>query len=291
MNPERQVTIVEVGPRDGLQNEPEIVATVAKIAFVEALASAGLPVIEVTSFVNPMAVPQLADAGEVLSGIHRRAGVRYPALVPNERGMHRALEAGVTEIALFTAATESFCQANIRCSIDDSFARFEPVMRLAETAGVRVRGYVSVAFVCPYEGQVEPAAGVDVADRLLALGCAEVSIADTIGSAKSKDVDQWIAAADRLPSDRLAFHFHDTRGDALANIECAFDAGYRIFDSAAGGLGGCPFAPGAAGNVATEAVVAYFERRGVATGIDLAAVENAISELRATTDVALPHRV
>jgi hydroxymethylglutaryl-CoA lyase len=276
------VTIVEVGPRDGLQNEPGIVPTAAKIAFIEALAAAGLPVVEATSFVSPTAVPQLADADEVMRTIRRRPGVRYPVLVPNERGFDRALAAGADAIALFTAATEAFCRANIRCSIDESFARFRPVVDRAKEHGIWVRGYVSVAFDCPYSGRVAPESAVAVASRLFALGCAEVSIADTIGTARPEDVARLLAVASEvLPATRIALHFHDTHGRAVDNVAVAYDAGITTFDSAAGGLGGCPFAPGAPGNVATEAVVAYFTGRGVETGVDREAVLAAVASLRA----------
>lgn len=279
----RQVTIVEVGPRDGLQNELGVIPTAAKIAFIDALSDAGLPVIEATSFVSPKAVPQLADADEVMRGIRRRSGVRYPVLVPNERGLERALASGVDAIALFTSATEAFCQANIRCTIDESFARFAPVAERALAAGVWIRGYVSVAFDCPYSGPVAPGAAITVAERLFALGCDEVSIADTIGSATVEATDALLTAAhDRLPFDRTALHFHDTHGRAVANVQRAYELGIRIFDSAAGGLGGCPFAPGAAGNVATEAVARAFDRRGVSTGIDVAAVRHAVTNVMRT---------
>ncbi len=274
------VTIVEVGPRDGLQNESRIVPTAAKIAFIDALSSAGLPVVEATSFVNPTAVPRLADAADVMRGIKRRPGVRYPVLIPNERGFDRALEAVVDAIALFTSATEAFCQANIRCSIDDSFVRFEPVAERALAAGMWVRGYVSVAFDCPYSGPVAAVDAVRVTERLFELGCHEVSIADTIGTATLDGVDALIAAlGPSIPLDRIALHFHDTHGQAVANVERAFDLGVRIFDSSAGGLGGCPFAPGAPGNVSTEAVVRAFEQRGIATGVDVAAVTQALDSL------------
>jgi isopropylmalate/homocitrate/citramalate synthase len=275
------VTIVEVGPRDGLQNEARSVPTTAKIAFIEALAGAGLPVVEATSFVSPTAVPQLADADEVMRGMRRRKGVRYPVLVPNERGLERALAAGVDAIALFTSATEAFCQANIRCTIDESFARFQPVVERARSEGVWVRGYVSVAFDCPYSGRVEPAAAVEVASRLFDLGCAEVSLADTIGTARPEDVARLVEVmSSQLPLAQTALHFHDTQGLAIENVAVAYDAGVTIFDSSAGGLGGCPFAPGAPGNVATEAVLAYFADRRVETGVDRAAVLAAVASLR-----------
>jgi isopropylmalate/homocitrate/citramalate synthase len=270
------VTIVEVGPRDGLQNESGVIPTSAKIAFIDALADAGLTVIEATSFVSPSAVPQLADAGDVMMSIQRRPGVRYPVLVPNERGYDRARDSGVDAIALFTSATEAFCQANIRCSIDESFARFAPVIERARAEGVWIRGYVSVAFECPYSGPVLPAAPVAVARRLFDVGCDEVSIADTLGTATAEAVGKLLdLAAEALPFERTALHMHDTYGNAVSNIMLAYGRGIRIFDSAAGGLGGCPFAPGASGNVATEAVVRAFDDRGIATGMDAGAVERA----------------
>lgn len=283
----REVTIVEVGPRDGLQNEKTTVPTGTKIAFIDALARAGLPVVEATSFVIPAAVPQLADADEVMRGIHRAPGVRYPVLVPNERGLSRAIAAGVDAIALFTAATEAFCQANIRCSIDESFARFASVIDEARSRGMWIRGYVSVAFDCPYSGKVRPEAAIDVAQRLFEAGCAEVSLADTIGTATGAEVERLLdVAAASLPLDRTALHFHDTFGHAVANVGLAYDRGIRIFDSAAGGLGGCPFAPGAPGNVSTEAVIAYFAARGIETGVDSDAVAAALADLQSAMTVA-----
>lgn len=280
----RDVTIVEVGPRDGLQNDPRLVPTGAKIAFIEALAEAGLPVIEATSFVSPTAVPRLADADQVMRDIVRRAGVRYPVLIPNQRGLERALAVGVDAIALFTSATESFCQANIRCSIDESFERFRPVVARAKSDHLWIRGYVSVAFDCPYSGRVEPEAALAVTQRLFDIGCDEVSIADTIGTASPDDVARLLELAfPRLPWERTALHFHDTHGQAIDNIAVAFDDGIRIFDSAAGGLGGCPFAPGAPGNVATESVLAYFEQRGIETGVDRNAVSEAFQALTDAT--------
>ena len=283
MSERRDVTIVEVAPRDGLQNEPAVIPLATKIAFVNALSNAGVPVVEATSFVHPKRVPQLADAAELMRGIERIPGVRYPVLIPNERGMERALEAGVDAIALFTSATEAFCEANIACSIDESFERFAPVIKIAKARGIWIRGYASVAFTCPYSGPVAPKYVVAVAQRLFDVGCDEVSIADTIGSATVTETRRLLAAAQAsLPMERLALHFHDTHGQAIDNVAAAFDAGIRTFDSAAGGLGGCPFAPGAAGNVATEAVVEFFERQGVANGIDLDGLAHAVSDLRAT---------
>jgi hydroxymethylglutaryl-CoA lyase len=276
------VSIVEVGPRDGLQNEQTIVPLAAKIAFVNALAESGARVVETTSFVHPKLVPQLADAAHVMRGIERKSGVRYPVLIPNERGLERALEAGVDAIALFTSATEAFCQENIRCSIDESFERFEPVIEIAKERGLWIRGYVSVAFTCPYSGPVDPSAPVEIARRLLEAGCDDVSIADTIGTATVPETMRLLTAArDSLPIERLALHFHDTFGHAVDNIAAAYEAGIRTFDSSAGGLGGCPFAPGAAGNVATETVAEFFERQGVETGLDPDGIRRAVAILRA----------
>jgi isopropylmalate/homocitrate/citramalate synthase len=284
----RRVTVVEVGPRDGLQNEPGTVPTAAKVAFIEALAAAGLPVVEAASFVSPAAVPQMADADHVVRAIARRPGVRYPVLVPNERGLERALAAGVDAVALFTAATEAFSQANVRGTIAETFARFRPVVARARAEGLWVRGYVSVAFGCPYSGRVEPAAAVGVARRLADLGCDEVAIADTIGAATPDDVAAVLdGARAHVPADRLALHFHDTHGRALANVAAGLAHGVATFDSAAGGLGGCPFAPGAPGNLGTEALVAFLARHGVETGVDGAAVARAVAALRAGTGNAV----
>ena len=276
-----QVTIVEVCPRDGLQNEPEPIPTPAKVAFIDALAAAGASVIEATSFVNPRAVPQLADASETMLAIARSPRVQYLALVPNDRGLARAIAARVDAVALFTAATEAFCRANIRCSVDESFDRFAPVMAGAAAAGLPVRGYVSVAFACPYAGAVDPVSAVAVGRRLLELGCYEVCYADTIGVATAADVRALLAASrDVVPLERTALHFHDTHGQAVANIEVALELGVRVFDAAAGGMGGCPFAPGAPGNVATEAVVRRLPALGYTTGIDADAVAAAVAMIR-----------
>jgi isopropylmalate/homocitrate/citramalate synthase len=278
---ERDVTIVEVGPRDGLQNEAFSIPTHVKIAFVDALTNAGIPVIEVTSFVNPKAVPQLSDASEVMAGIQRANGTRYPVLVPNQRGLERALKARADAIAVFTSATEAFAQANVGASIGGTFERFHPVVADAHECGFWVRGYVSVAFGCPYSGAVEPAAAISVAERLLELGCDEVCLADTIGSATPDSVRRTLQAArPAIPVDRLALHFHDTAGTALANVDEALDFGVRTFDSAAGGLGGCPFAPGAPGNLATERLVGRFEALGLRTGTQPDAVMAALDVVR-----------
>jgi isopropylmalate/homocitrate/citramalate synthase len=272
------VTVVEVGPRDGLQNESVAIPTEVKIAFVDALGQSGLTVIEVTSFVNPKAVPQLADAAEVMRGIDRRAGVLYPVLVPNMRGLERAFEAGVNAIALFTAATEQFAAVNVGTSIAGTFERFEPIAVAVRERGLWLRGYVSVAFGCPYAGAVRAVDVLPVAERLLSLGCDEICLADTIGAATPELVRQMLTAARGvLPLDRLALHFHDTSGAALNNVDEALHHGIHIFDAAAGGLGGCPFAPGAPGNLGTERLVDHLLRRGARTGVDVEAIAAAIA--------------
>jgi len=277
-----RVTVVEVGPRDGLQNEASALPADAKVRFVEALAEAGLPVVEVTSFVSPRAVPQLADADEVLPAVQRREGVRYPVLVPNLRGLERAVAAGADAIAVFTAASEGFARANINMTIAESLAAFAPVLEQALMAGMWTRGYVSTAFGCPYDGAVEPSAVARVASELAALGCAEVSVGDTIGVARPEQVPGVVAAvAERVPLDRIALHLHDTGGRALDNVAAGLEAGVRTFDSSAAGLGGCPFAPGAPGNVATEALVRFLHREGLETGVDPDAVERAGQAVRA----------
>jgi len=276
VSPAERVTVVEVGPRDGLQNEASTVPAADKVRFVELLADAGLPVVEVTSFVSPTAVPQLADADQVLPAVHRREGVRYPVLVPNLRGLERAVAAGADAIAVFTAASEGFARANVNMTIAESLAAFAPVLDQALAAGMWTRGYVSTAFGCPYDGAVAPAAVARVAGELAALGCDEISIGDTIGVAAPEQVPQVVAAvAERVPLDRIALHLHDTGGRALDNVAAGLEVGVRTFDSSAAGLGGCPFAPGAPGNVATEALVRFLHRQGMETGVDPDAVEAA----------------
>jgi len=252
-----RVTVYEVGPRDGLQNEPETVPTETRVAFIDRLTEAGLPAIEVGSFVSPKAIPQLADTEEVFRRIRKASGVRYPVLVPNERGLDRALDAGALEIAVFTAASETFNQHNIHAGVDESIERFRPVAARAREAGVRVRGYVSTAFGCPYEGEVSPEAVREVVHKLLDVGVDEISIGDTIGVGTPGDVYSVIEALYESGVSRgmLALHFHDTRGTALANVFAGLQCGVTTFDASAGGLGGCPYAPGASGNVATEAVI------------------------------------
>ncbi|HET9343527.1 MAG TPA: hydroxymethylglutaryl-CoA lyase [Candidatus Eremiobacteraceae bacterium] len=268
-----RVTLVEVGPRDGLQNEARVVPTATKIAYIDALAAAGLPIIEATSFVDPRWIPQLADAEDVMRGIERRTGVRYPVLVPNARGMERALAAGAREVSVFTAASETFNKRNTNATIAESIERFVPVIALARERNVRVRGYVSTAFGCPYEGAIAPRAVVDVSRRLIDIGIDEVSIGDTIGVATPNQV---VAVSEALKQHidvgRLAMHFHDTRGTALANVVAALELGIAIFDSSSGGLGGCPYAPGAAGNLATEDLLYMLHGMGIETGVSLEGV-------------------
>ena len=276
-----KVRIVEVGPRDGLQNEAVIVPVDAKVAFVDALSGAGLPVVEVTSFVSPRAVPQLADADEVLPRIRRRPGTTYPVLVPNVRGMERAERAGAEAVAVFTAASEAFNERNIGMTIEASLRAFEPVLERARELGWWRRGYVSTAFGCPYVGPVEPSRVLDVSVALLEMGCDEISVGDTIGVAEPDDVRRMCdALLGRIPVDRLALHLHDTRGRALDNVEAGLDSGVWIYDASAGGTGGCPFAPGAPGNLATESLCAMLDRAGIDHGVDAERVRGAAIELR-----------
>ena len=273
----REVTICEVGPRDGLQNDKATIAAADKVRYIEMLVDAGVRAIEATSFVSPAAVPQLADADEVFPAIRKRAGVRYIALCPNGRGLDRATAAGVREIAVFTAASETFAARNIRMSIDDSIATFAAVIARAKDHGMRVRASVSTAFGCPFEGAVPAANVVRVARRLLDIGADDLSIADTIGVATPNqviDVGSALIEAG-IGVDRFGLHFHDTRGTALANILAGLELGVHEYDSSAGGLGGCPFAPGATGNVATEDVLYMLHGMGIATGIDLDGVRAA----------------
>ncbi|MBN9472376.1 MAG: hydroxymethylglutaryl-CoA lyase [Bosea sp.] len=283
----REVVIVEVGPRDGLQNETTPITTADKLALIGRLAEAGLSRIEATAFVSPRWVPQMADHEAVMRGITRRPGVVYSALVPNEKGAEAALAAGAQALAVFTAASESFCRKNTNCSIAESIARFRPVMRLAERAGVPVRGYVSCALDCPYEGEIAPDAVASVSAELLALGCSEIALSDTLGRGTPERTQAMVEATlRRAPAAMLAGHFHDTSGQAIANVEVAWRLGLRIFDGAVGGSGGCPYAPGAAGNLATERLVAHFEAKGISTGIDLAALERAGRWIGARLDMA-----
>ncbi|MFG1401420.1 hydroxymethylglutaryl-CoA lyase [Xanthobacter sediminis] len=264
------VRIVEVGPRDGLQNEPGLVPVAAKVALIDALADAGLPVIEAGSFVSPKWVPQMADTAEVLAGITRRAGVRYPVLAPNLKGLELALASGVEEVAVFAAASEAFSARNINCSIAESLERFAPVMDLARARGVAVRGYVSCVLGCPYQGEVPLAKVVEVAQTLAAMGCYEVSLGDTIGvGTPDKAKAMARAVAEHIGLARTAVHFHDTYGQALANVLACLELGIATVDASVAGLGGCPYAKGASGNLATEDLVYMLDGLGIETGVDL----------------------
>jgi hydroxymethylglutaryl-CoA lyase len=271
---DRDVRVYEVGPRDGLQNEAQPIPIEAKLRFVELLADAGLREIETTSFVAPKAIPQLADADDLMARLDRRPGVRYPVLVPNERGLQRAIAAGVDAVCVFTAASEAFTRANINMTIAESLEAFRPVVDHAKANGWWSRGYVSTAFGCPYQGEVGEAAVVGVAQEVLALGVEELSIGDTIGVAGPADVRRVVGAllTAGIPAHRLAMHFHDTRGTALANVTAALELGIRAFDASTGGTGGCPYAPGAAGNLATEDLVYLLDREGLSHGVDLDAL-------------------
>jgi hydroxymethylglutaryl-CoA lyase len=268
---DRDVRVYEVGPRDGLQNERPPIPLEAKLRYLHLLADAGLREIEATSFVAPTAVPQLADADELMAQLERRPGVRYPVLVPNRRGLERAERAGVDAVCVFTAASEPFTKANINMTIAESIDAFRPVIERARELGWWSRGYVSTAFGCPYQGAVGEAAVVGVARELLDLGVDELSIGDTIGVAGPADVRRIVGAllAAGIDADRLAMHFHDTRGTALANVTAALELGVRAFDASTGGTGGCPYAPGAAGNLATEDLIYLLDSEGCGHGLDL----------------------
>ncbi|MDG4649105.1 hydroxymethylglutaryl-CoA lyase [Roseibacterium sp. SDUM158017] len=274
--------IFEVGPRDGLQNEARLIPTAEKVALIDCLSGAGFRRIEVASFVSPKWVPQMADSGEVLAGIARATGVSYAALTPNMKGYERARAARADEVAIFGSASEGFSRANINASIEESLARFAPVADAARADAVPVRGYISCVVECPYDGAVEPAAVARVAARLRDMGVYEISLGDTIGRATPEAVDAMLAAVlDEVPAARLAGHFHDTSGHALDNVEVALARGLRVFDAAVGGLGGCPYAPGAAGNVATEAVAGRLSALGYETGLDMDRVGAAAAMARA----------
>ncbi len=264
------VRIVEVGPRDGLQNEKTIIPTAIKIELINRLSKTGLRTIEATSFVSPKWVPQLADAAEVFAGIERQVGISYPVLVPNEQGYARARTVGAEEVAVFSAASEAFNRKNINASIDESIDRFAPILDNARKDGVRVRGYVSTVLGCPYQGEVPLADVVRVATRMYTMGCYEISLGDTIGIGTPRKAREMLrAVAAEMPIEALAVHFHDTRGQALANVFACLELGVRVIDSAVSGVGGCPYASGATGNVASEDVVYMLEGMGIATGIDL----------------------
>ena len=270
------VRLCEVGPRDGLQNEKAMVPTDVKVALIDMLTDAGLPAIEATSFVSPKWVPQMADAADVMARIARKPGVRYPVLTPNLKGFDAALAAGADEVAVFVAATESFSKSNINCSIAESLERARPVFEAAREAGVRVRGYISVVLGCPYEGDVDPAAVAEVAAALHALGAYEVSLGDTIGTGTAGKTQVLLRrVAERVPIAALAGHFHDTYGQALANIYASLEVGVATFDCSVAGLGGCPYAKGATGNVATEDVVYLLDGLGIETGVDMTKLRSA----------------
>jgi len=273
MNRPSFVRLVEMGPRDGLQNEPAPVATDIKIALIERLAAAGLKAVEAGSFVSPRWVPQMADSAEIYRRIKRLPGVSYPALVPNLKGLEAALEAGIEEAAVFVAASEGFSQRNIACSRAESLERLAPVAKEALARGLRLRGYVSCIIACPYDGPVAPEQVAEMSERLVEMGCYEVSLGDTIGVGTADAVKRVIeAVAARIPRERVAMHFHDTYGQGVANVLASLDQGVSVFDSSVAGLGGCPFAKGATGNVATEDVLHLLQGLGIETGVDLTAV-------------------
>lgn len=284
--------IVEVGPRDGLQNEPDQVPTEVKIGYVERLAAAGLKHIEVTSFVSPRWVPQLADASEVLAGLRLPPDVEVSVLVPNQQGLERALAAGVKRVAVFTAASETFASKNLNRTIEQSLEEYRSVVRSAREAGVSVRGYVSTCFACPFEGPIAPRAVVGVTAALLEMGVDEVSLGDTIGVAVPPQIRATVGAVLQVaPAASLALHLHDTWATALANVWAGLELGITCFDSSAGGLGGCPYAPGAAGNLATEELVNLLERSGYSTGVDLGKLAEASRYLQSHLGRTLPSRV
>ena len=286
------IAVYEVGPRDGLQNEAPTVATTEKIAFVDRLSAAGLTAIEVSAFVSPRWVPQMADAAEVFRGVTRRPGTRYSALVPNLKGLARAVEAGVTEVAVFAAASETFSRRNINQSIDESLANYREVAAAATSARMRVRGYLSTAFGCPFEGEVPVERVIDLTRKLLEQDLFEIAISDTIGIAHPGQVRRVLAALVKaVPADRIALHFHDTRGTALANVLAALEFDIRTFDASAGGLGGCPYAPGASGNLATEDLLYLLHGLGHETGVRLDGVVSAVQPLEAVIGHRLPSRV
>ncbi len=286
-----RVQIVEVGPRDGLQNETLPVPTPVKIEFIRRLVSAGLKQIEVTSFVHPKFVPQLADAVEVIAALPEGDGVCYSSLVPNEKGLDRAIESGVKRVAVFTAASDTFTQKNIRMTVDESLDVFAPVVSRAIDAGLTVRGYVSTCFVCPYEGDVDKTRVGTVTKRLLAMGVDQVAISDTTGAAVPTDIFETVGhLLDGTPAEKLALHLHDTYGTALANVLVGLELGISTFDASAGGLGGCPFAPGASGNLATEDLVYMLDRMGIETGVEVAELVNAADVVAGALGRALPSR-
>lgn len=277
-----QVRIIEMGPRDGLQNEKTTVNVEARIAFVEALVAAGLDTVEIGAFVSPKAIPQMASSDAVLRGVSHITNAEFHVLVPNEKGYESARAAGAKVVSVFAAASESFSRANINCTVAESIERFRPVLARAKEEGVRVRGYISCVLGCPFDGEIKPKAVADLANTLWELGCYEISLGDTIGvgtPAKAKEMLRAVSA--NIPPPKLAMHFHDTYGQALANLYAGLEEGVRVIDAAAGGLGGCPYAPGATGNVATEDVVYMLEGMGVSTGVDMDRLLAATNEMSA----------
>lgn len=287
----RRVTVVEVGPRDGLQSQGAVIPVSAKVTFVDLLSESGLPVIEAGAFVSPKWVPQMADSDQVLARIRKAPGVRYPVLVPNLQGLERALAAGAREIAVFTAASETFNRKNTNAGIAESIERFRPVTERAKIEGIRVRGYVSTCFGCPYEGPVAPEKVLEVVRLLDGIGVGEFSVGDTIGVAAPGDIEAvFTLLLGNFPADRLALHAHDTRGTALVNCYRALDMGIHVFDTSAGGVGGCPYAPGATGNLATEDLLYLLDRMGIETGVNLAKVAAASVFLEDVLGTPLPGR-
>jgi hydroxymethylglutaryl-CoA lyase len=276
MNYPKKVRLVEVGPRDGLQNEAKPVSVEAKVALIDALSAAGHSTVEAGSFVSPKWVPQMANTDRVMAEIKRKPGVGYPVLVPNKQGMNGAVEAHCEEIAVFTAASEAFCRKNTNCSIDESFERFAPVMEAAQRHGMKVRGYISTVIACPYSGKVAPEKVAELAERLFRIGCYEVSLGDTIGVGTPAECVAMVdAVAEKVPRESLAAHFHDTYGQSLANIMAVMERGIAVFDTAVAGLGGCPYAKGASGNVGTEDVIYLLNGLGIDHAVDLDAVARA----------------
>ncbi|MCK1424710.1 hydroxymethylglutaryl-CoA lyase [Bradyrhizobium sp. 180] len=277
-----QIRIIEMGPRDGLQNEKTVVSVGSRIAFVEALVAAGLTTVEVGAFVSPKAIPQMASSDAVLRGVSHVQGAEFHVLVPNEKGYDAASAAGAKVVSVFAAASEGFSRANINCSVAESIERFKPVLARAKADGVKVRGYISCVLGCPFDGEIKPKAVADLANSLWELGCYEISLGDTIGvGTPSKAREMLRAVAANIPPAHLAMHFHDTYGQALANLYAGMEEGVRVIDAAAGGLGGCPYAPGATGNVATEDVVYMLEGMGIKTGIDMDRLLAATNEMSA----------
>lgn len=287
----RRIEIVEVGPRDGLQNESVPIPTAIKCEFIDKLVAAGLTQIEATSFVHPKAVPQLADAAEVVAALPDGPGVTFSALVPNDKGLDRALESGIKRVAVFTAASDTFAKKNINMTVDESLDALQPVIARAIAAGVTVRGYVSMCFVCPYEGEIDERRACEVVRRLVGAGVDEVAVSDTIGAAAPNDIRRVVGhVLSLVPVERVALHLHDTYGTALANVVAGLELGITTYDASAGGLGGCPFAPGASGNLATEDLVYLADRMGIDTGVNLTTVVEAADVVARALDRPLPSR-